>query len=591
MESGILTDIVEAHKFSNSEIARMLREVAAAYTIKKGNIFQIRAYDGAADSVEHSSEEIKDLWEEDRLDQIPGVGESIKNHLNELFKTGKVKHWEAVKKGIPEAVFKLLGIPGVGPKTALTLGELGVKDVADLSKKLQSRELVKGGFSEKIALRIQAGISEVPGIKTGRVLLPYAAAQADRVLEYLQKSKEVVRADALGSLRRMVPTVGDLDFAVATKEPEQVISYLANMPGVVRVVDSGERNISVTLTSGLRLDFIVVQPTSYGALLQHFTGSKSHNIHLRTIAEGKGFSLSEYGVKKIKSKEVIHTEAEEELYGLLGMDTPPPEIREDTGEIEAALKHQLPKLIELKDIKGDLHTHSSYPIEPSHDAGADSIEELLKMAQQLGYKYLGIADHSPSLGNHTKDQIIKLIKKRTQKIEQINSSQKTVRVLNLLEVDIMPDGSLSVPDEGLKLLDFALVGVHSLHTQPKSQMTKRILKALENPYVKVLNHPTGRLLNQRNSYDADWEEIFEFAAKHNKALEVNAYPNRLDLTDNMIREAKKLGVKFVINTDSHQAAHMGNVRFGVAMARRGWVTKEDVVNTWEWKKFAEWFNI
>ena len=279
------------------------------------------------------------------------------------------------------------------------------------------------------------------------------------------------------------------------------------------------------------------------------------------------------------------------MYEMLGMETPVPEIRENTGEIEAALEHKLPKLIELKDIKGDLHIHSSFPIEPSHDLGLDSPEDMIAEAKKMGYSYLGLSEHQPSVANHTPEQMVELIKRKAKLVEHINSSDRNTRVINLLEIDIMPDGSISVPDEALKLLDFAIAGVHSVHRMDKDKMTVRILKALANPYVKVLTHPTGRLLNERESFEADWPRIFEFAAKNNKALEINSFPNRLDLSDSLVREAKRYGVKFVINTDSHEASQMENMRFGVAVARRGWATKEDSVNAWDFKKFAKWFGI
>ncbi|KKS71177.1 MAG: PHP domain protein [Candidatus Daviesbacteria bacterium GW2011_GWA2_42_7] len=578
--------------FSNSNVAKMLRGVAAAYTLKKATIFQIRAYENAADAIEHSTSEVKDLWDDNQLDQLSGIGPGLRGYLDELFKTGKVKHWEETKKGIPEAVFEFLDIPGVGPKTALELSKFGVKSIKDLEDKLKSGELIRKGFSEKVAIRIGSALRrQVVGIKDGRMLLPYAFVQAEKVLEYLKKSPDVVQADALGSLRRMVATVGDLDFAVATKNPEGIVRHIVSMPGVAQVVDKGDTKATVRLGSGVQLDFLLTHPDGYGALLQHFTGSKQHNIHLRTIAQKKGFSVSEYGVKKVKGEEIIKCEMEEELYEMLGMETPVPEIRENTGEIEAALEHKLPKLIELKDIKGDLHIHSSFPIEPSHDLGLDSPEDMIAEAKKMGYSYLGLSEHQPSVANHTPEQMVELIKRKAKLVEHINSSDRNTRVINLLEIDIMPDGSISVPDEALKLLDFAIAGVHSVHRMDKDKMTVRILKALANPYVKVLTHPTGRLLNERESFEADWPRIFEFAAKNNKALEINSFPNRLDLSDSLVREAKRYGVKFVINTDSHEASQMENMRFGVAVARRGWATKEDSVNAWDFKKFAKWFGI
>jgi DNA polymerase (family 10) len=304
-----------------------------------------------------------------------------------------------------------------------------------------------------------------------------------------------------------------------------------------------------------------------------------------------GYSLSQEGVKEVKTGKVWSIKEEYEIYDLLKMQTPEPEMREDTGEIEAAKAQNLPKLIVLSDIRGDLHTHSNFSLEPSHGPGASSIDEMVSAAKAKGYEYYGVADHPPAFTSHTADQIIKLIDMRTKYIQSINSKQKDIRVLNLLETDILPDGVISVPKEGLAMLDFALAGVHSSHRQTKDQMTKRILKALENPYVKVITHPTGRLLNERESYEADWEAVFEYAAKNKKAMEINAFPDRLDLREDLIRMAHKIGVKFVINTDSHALEHLENMRFGVAMARRAWLTKEDVINAWEWKRFANFFGI
>lgn len=576
-------------ELSNQRLAKILKDVAAALTIKNaGNIFQIRAYENAADSIEHSTSEVKDLWKEGNLNQIPGLGQSLEAHLNELFTTGKVKHWEEVKRGIPEVVFELLDIPGIGPKTALALAKMGVKSKDDLATKLESGNLVKKGFSEKLAKKIEDALKrEKIDTFASRMLLPYADAQAQKVLEYLKKCPVIEKADVLGSLRRMVATVGDLDFAVASKKASEVINCIAKMPGV-KVSEKGQKQITIISSSGLSMDFIVVPSDSYGALLQHFTGSKAHNIHLRTMAIKKGLSLSEHGVRK--SGNLIATRTEEEFYKLLGMKTPPPEIREDRGEIEAALDHKLPDLVKFEDIKGDLHTHSDFIDKPSHDLGVNSIEEIVGYAQKMGYAYVGICDHQPSQSGHTALQSIKVIQDKKEAIEQINYS-KNIRVLNLLEVDILPDGSLGLPDQALKLLDFAIASVHSSFNMTKEKMTERILKALENPYIRVLGHPTGRLIGKRESYEADWDEIFKFAAENNKALEINAYPNRLDLRDDLVKIAKNYGVKFVINTDSHEIVHMSDMKYGVAVARRGWATKKDIVNTWDWTVFAKWFNI
>ncbi len=568
-------------EISNAKIAKILRNVAAALTIKKnGNIFQIRAYENAADSIDQSTVEIKDLWEEDKLGQLPALGPSIQGYLDELFKTGKVKHFEAVEKGIKPVVFDLLDISGVGPKTAEKISDLGVKDLDDLKKKLKSGELVKAGFSAKLAQNIMSGLHELRQ-KGNRMLLPYAYVQADKILNYLKKSKNVLQVHPLGSLRRMVATIGDLDFSVSSNEPKAIIDYFAKMPSVIRILDQGENKATVILQSGIQADLLVGKPEAYGALLQHFTGSKSHNIHLRTQAQKKGLSLSE----------TTKTKTEEELYGLLKMDVPAPEIREDTGEIEAALTNNLPKLVDIQDIKGDLHLHSNFPIEkPSHGSGVDSIKEVIKKAQQLGYEYVGISDHSPSF-NLSKEKIKATLEKRTKFIQSLKQSTNSIRVLNGLEIDILGDGSLSVPDEVLKSLDYVIAGIHSGHRGKKDVITKRLMAALSSPHVDIISHPTNRLLNERDSSDVNWDQVFKLAAKNSKILEINAYPNRLDLRDDLVRMAKKYEVKFIINTDAHEIGQMDNMKFGVSVARRGWAEAKDIINTWDWTEFAKWFNI
>ncbi len=593
--------MVSSHNFTNQQIAKLLRSVAAALAIKKGSIFQLRAYETAADAIEHSTSEVKDLWEEEKLDQIPGVGQNIAKYLDELFRTGKIAHFESIQKGIEPVVFDLLDIPGVGPKTALELSKLGIKSLEDLHKKLNSGELTKKGLSDKIASKITLGLKELSG-RTGRMLLPYAAEYSKKILDYLKKCPEIKAADALGSLRRQVATIGDLDFAAASKDPSKVVKHFVNMPNVKRIIDQGENQpkagtkkgakATVVLASGLHLDLLVGSPNSYGALLQHFTGSKNHNVRLRTLAEKKGYSLSENGIKSIKSGKITPTKTEEELYKLLGMDTPEPELREDNGEIEAALDHKLPKLIEFKDINGDLHLHSNFPmVSPSHGPGANSIEEIIEQAIKLGYSYVGISDHPPGYRTVTLDKVIKILQKRTKLISRVKSSKKVIRVLNGLEVDILPDGTLSVPDSILEGLDYCIAGIHSGHRSSSEDITKRIISALKNPNVDIISHPTGRLLNERDSYEADWEQIFKFSAKNKKLLEINAYPNRLDLRDDLVKLAISFGCKFIIDSDAHETSQMSNMPYGVAVARRGWATKDQIVNSWEWKKFANWFNI
>ncbi len=585
-------------ELSNAAISKLLQNVAAAYTIKKiGNQFQIRAYENAASSVEHSTADVEDLWEERKLDEIPGLGKSIQGYLDELFRTGKVRHFEDVMRGIPNVVFELLEVPGIGPRTATEISELGVSSLGELKDMLKSGELVKKGFSAKIAEKILDGLMQ-HSERENRMLLHLAYSYAEKILEYLKTCKDVERVDFLGSLRRRVSTIGDIDFAASSKHPEKVIEHFVRTPGLGRVLDQGKNKANIVLKNGVQVDILVGIPDAYGALLQHFTGSKNHNIHLRTWALKKGLSLSEDGVKNIKTGKVVPVRTEQEFYRILGMDCPDPELREDNGEIEAALAHKLPKLVDLKDIKGDLHLHSNFPLEPSHGPGTDSIEEIVTRAKGLGYEYVGISDHPPAFTTHSMEEIIKLIKKRTKSIQKLNTEHslrtsytKSIRVLNGLEIDILGDGTLSVPDEVLKTLDYCIAGIHSGHRNSKEVITKRLLRALESPYVHIISHPTNRLINERGSSEVDWETIFKFCAKNNKILEINAYPNRLDLRDDLVKMAKGFGVKFIINTDSHAVIHMDNMRFGVDVARRGWAVKADIVNTWDWTKFAKWFNI
>lgn len=580
-------------EISNQQIAKLFRNVAAAYTIKKtGNVFQVRAYENAADSIEHSTAGIRDLWEEGKLGEIPGLGEKIREHLDELFKKGKVSHFESVEKGIPKIVFDLLDIPGIGPKTAEKISKLGFDNLEELKIELKSDRLEEK-ISAKLRESILSGMEEITRRdKDNRMLLGFATVQADRILGYLKKSPDVLEADPLGSYRRMVATIGDLDFSASSLHPAKVVEYFTKMPGVSRVLDKGENKGTVVLRSGVQVDLLVGNPDSYGALLQHFTGSKNHNIHLRTLALSKNLSLSEEGVKHLKTGKTVPAKTEEEFYKLLKMDTPAPEIREDAGEIEAALEHKLPNLVELKDIKGDLHTHSNYPFpNPSHGMGANTMEEMINKAKQLGYEFIGVSDHPPGHGTTSKENMIKAVDKRTKYIEDLKKKTTGIRVLNGLEIDILGDGSLSVPDEALETLDYCIAGIHSGHRGTKEQITKRLLSALQNPNVDIISHPTNRLLNERQSSEADWEEIFKMAAKNKKLLEINAHPNRLDLRDDLVRQAKEFGVKFVVNTDAHEVSWMDNMRFGVSVARRGWAEPKDIVNTWNWTDFAKWFNI
>ncbi|MDP2671537.1 MAG: DNA polymerase/3'-5' exonuclease PolX [bacterium] len=552
-----------SYNFSNKEVADLFRNISAVYQIKNMNSFQIRAYDLAADSVEHTNSEIKDLWETAQLDDVPGLGKSLRGYLNELFSTGKVKHFEQVSKGVPPNLFEFLKIPGVGPKTALKIAEAKVEDINDLEEKIKKDKLVKE-FSGKSLANLLRGVEEYKR-KSDRILLPVAGEIAKGVIEHLKKHSSVKEAHTLGSLRRRLATVGDIDISVASNKPEEVVAHFAKTPGISHVVEAGDKTSTIALKNGIRVDLMVQPPELYGNLLQHFTGGKNHNIKVRSLALKKGYSVSDNGTKEVKTGELHKFTKEEEVYHLLGMDYPAPELREDQGEIEAALEHKLPKLVELQDIKGDLHSHSTW------SDGREVIEIMAKKAKELGREYLVMSDHSyPNLLD---------FKKRIEEIEQVNSSVKGIRVISGLEVNINADMTLQVPDSILEMHEVILVSIHSAFRQSKEEMTERIITALEHPLVNILCHPTARMLLEREGIEAEWEIIFKKAQELGKIIEINAFPNRLDLPDNLVRLAKDSGVKFSIDTDAHHSSHLNLMEYGVSVARRGWCEKGDIINT------------
>ncbi len=586
---------------TNSEISTLLNQVAAAYAIKdeKKFRFQILAYQKAADIIDRSTSELRDLYKEGKLHTLPGIGASIQSHLEELFQTGKVKHFEEVLEGIPEAVFPLLAIPSFGPKKAMRLvselhlqnTETVINDVAQAAK--EGRIANIEGFGEKSQQAIVQAIEEYwrGETKTARMALPYAEELAKKVVTYLKKNPDVIKIYPLGSLRRRVSTVGDIDIAVATHNPQAVLTYFSNYPNKERLIEKGDRTASIMVSSGRQIDLMTQPPEGFGALLQHFTSSKAHNIHLRDYALSQGLSLSEYGIKKKGDEQspLQQFDTEEAFYGALGMQWIPPELREDSGEIELAIQLKLPKLVELQDIKGDVHLHSAYPIEPSHDLGQDSMEVMVEKAIALKYEYIGFSEHNPSASKHTSHQVYEILEKRNTYIEYLRSKYKNrIYIFSFLEVDIQPNGDLAIDNTCLELLDAALVSIHSSFDMDRKAMTKRILRGLAHPKARILAHPTGRLLNQRMGYELEWDSVFAFCKAKNKALEINAWPLRLDLPDMLVREAIGKGVKLIINTDSHAVSQMDLMEYGVSVARRGWATQRDILNTLPYKDFAEW---
>ena len=613
---------------TNSEIAQLLRNVAAAFIIKGADRFRIIAYQKAADAIEHLTSEVKDFWDEGKLQDIPGVGPALAQHLDELFRTGKVRHFASIFKGLSPAIFTLLLVPGLGPKRAYqltkTLKITQAKTAVDeLEKAIRAGKVARmEGWGEKSQTEILSAIETYRRgqIKENRMVLPYADELAREVIAYLKRLPEVTRVDVLGSLRRKVATIGDIDLAAATTKPEKVVAAFVKYPKVRKIIDQGPKGATVLLSIGRQVDLRVQTPQAYGAMLQYFTGSKHHNIGLREYSLKQGLSLSEHGIKPLKkvqsskfkvqsfNKELglYEFETEEAFYAALGLKYIEPELREDTGEIEAALRQAqgkgsgLPRLVESKDIKGEVHAHSSFDLKPSHDLGSSSLEELLQAAADLNYSYLGISDHNPAVTNQSESEIIRLMKTRREKFEQIYSSWsqrvkttslpagRQVHLFTMLEVDIDPKGKLALPESAFAYVDAVIVSVHSSFNQPKDMMTKRILSGLAHPKAKILGHPTGRLLGSRESYEADWQAIFQFCVEKHKALEINAWPERLDLPDMLVRQAVKQGVKLVIDTDSHAKVQMQLMTYGVDVARRGWAEKKDILNTMEYNDFKRW---
>ena len=598
----------KTEKFTNQTIADQLRKIAAVYEIIDANKFRVSAYRRAADSVEHASSNLKDIWDDGQLNQLSGIGKNIAKHLDEFFKTGHVKHFQKLEKRVSPAVFIFLEVPGIGPKTAYKLSQnLKIRSQKNALKRLQEagekgRIRTMIDFGEKSEKEIIASLKRMAK-KTkqeNRMLLRSADQISRKIINYLKKSPMALAVYPLGSLRRQATTIGDIDIAVKTKQPQQIINYFVKYPEAERVLEKGKAKLArILLKNNCQIDLRTQAPESFGAMLQYFTGSKHHNIHLRELALKKGLSLSEYGIKNIKTGQIKKFAKEEEFYQYLGLKWIPPELRENTGEIKASQNKKLPHLVKEKDIKGDLHLHSNFDIETSHDIGDRSFIAMVKKAEELSYQYLAFTEHNPSQKGHTQKEIITLLKRKKALIDEINCSEKkrqekrvkklfkgkliekerAIFVFNSLEIDIKPNGQLALPPEAFSYLDFAIAGIHSQFHLSKQAMTIRILKALHHPKVKILAHPMGRLLNRREGYEVDWPKIFSFCQQNNKILEINCSPKRLDLPDYLVREAIENNVKLVINTDTHHQPQMEFMKYGLAVARRGWAEKKDIINT------------
>lgn len=589
--------------FSNKEITHLLRSIAAACLIKKDNRFKIIAYQNAADAVENLTKEIYHIWQEGSLDKIPGIGKYIKSYLEDYFKHGKSRQFDLIFKGIPEAVFELMRVPSIGPMKAFKLSKefnINTKKeaVTKLLKIAKQGKISKlpsfGEKSEQLILKSLDLYKDKSSISQ-RMTMPYALNVAKDICNYLEKNPLVVKTEILGSLRRKTETVGDIDIAVECldKNQKKIIEYYLKYPKIITKESSGSSKSSIIINPGIKIDLRLQQKESFGTLLQYFTGSKRHNIKLREYAQRKDLSISEFSIKETKTlnKISIHKfDNETKLYNFLGLQYIPPEIREGSNEIELAQKNNIPDLITTKDIKGDFHIHSSYDLKVSHDLGLNSYEELFLKAKELKYSYIGFSDHNTRFSNSSEKEILEILKKRNEFIHKTLNKHKNLNIDYFLglEVDILTNGDLAIPKKALDLLDYAVVSIHSSFNMDTTTMTSRVIKALSNPKVKVLAHPTGRLLNKRDGYNLDWLKIFEICNKRNIALEINSWPERLDLSDSIIRQAVENKVKLIINTDSHAVSHMDNMQYGISIARRGWAKKSDIINSYNNKNLLKW---
>ncbi len=567
---------------SNEKVIKILKELSIFYQIE--NIeFKSRAIEKAVHSLEALDKNLEDIYRqegEDGLKNIPGIGEGIARRIKEIIETGTLKEYENYKKKIPIDVENLTKLEGVGPKTiALVWKKLKVKNIQDLEEAAKNHKLcVLEGFGEKKEQKILKSI-EFYKLSGQRFLLGFIEPIVLEIKDYLASLKEVKKIEVAGSFRRRKETIGDVDILVVSKNPEKVMDWFVKMKNVEYIYAKGPTKSAVKLKNGLDVDLRVVDEKSFGAALMYFTGSKEHNIELRQLALKKGYKLNEYGL--FKGEKFICGKTEEEVYEKLDLEWIPPELREARGEIEAAQKGKLPKLVDYDDLKGDLQVQTNWT------DGTNSIEEMVKAAIDCGLKYIAITDHTKTLamagGLDEKE-----IKEQIKEIEKLNKKYEgKIKILTGAEVNILPDGSLDISDEVLKILDFVGASVHSHFNLDRYSQTKRIIKAMQNPNVDCIFHLTTRIINRRKEIDVDLDEIFKVASKTNTLLEINAYPDRLDLKDTYILEAKKYGIKFVIDSDAHSTLHFKFLKYGLAQARRGWCQKSDILNTLDLKDFMK----
>jgi len=567
----------------NKKIAKIFKEIAE-YLEMEDVQFKPQAYRKAAFLIDNLDQNLNEIYQEGgekALKGLSGIGESIADKIIEYIKTGKIEYYEKYKKKVPIEFDELTSVEGIGPKTVKKLWkELDIKDLESLEKAAKDKKIRElDGFGEKSEKNILEGIEFVKSSK-GRFLLGDILPVVEEIKEKLKNLEQVKKVDVCGSVRRKKATIGDIDFLVLTDNPEPVMEFFVSMPNVVKVWGKGKTKSSIRTEQDFDIDLRVIPKKSYGAALQYFTGSKDHNIKTRKIAINKRLKLSEYGV--FKKEKRIAGKTEKEVYNAIGLPFIEPELRTDSGEIKAAKEDKLPKLVKLEDIKGDLHLHSNW------NGGDNSIEEIAKAAKELGYNYIGISDHTKTLKieNGLNE---KQLEEQRKEIKKLNKKLKGITILQGAETNILKDGSIDIKDNALKKLDYAIAGIHSHFKMREKEMTERIIKAMSNPNINIISHPTGRILKRRDQYKIDLDKLFKFAKKTNTVLEIDSFKKRLDLKDVNIRKAKEAGVKMVIDSDAHNIIHLKYMELGVFQARRGWAEKKDIVNTLSLKKLVKLF--
>jgi len=553
-------------------LATLFDQIADILEFRQENLFRVRAYRRAAESLASLTEDIERLDQEGRLREIPGIGQELANKIHEYLQKGSVRELDEVKRSVPAGVMALLEVPGVGPKTAKVLHErLRIGSIDQLERAARAHKICHlSGFQETKEQNILKGISIVRKGRE-RMHLGLAFPLARTVLDMLRDMPEVLRAEPAGSLRRMRETVGDLDLLVSTRKPAKVMQAFTKAKYCARVLASGQTKSSILTHEGYQLDLRAVAPDSFGAAWQYFTGSKEHNVRLREMAGRKGLKINEYGVFRLSTGKRVAGREEADVYKAMGLPWIPPEIREDHGEIEAALERRLPKLVDEKDLRGDFHIHTNW------SDGNNTLDQVAEAGRKRGYQYLAICDHSQSLKVANGLSPARL-KQQMALIRAFNARSKGFQLLMGAEVDILNRGVMDFPDELLKQLDFVVGSIHTGFTQDEATLTNRMIKAMENPYVTLIAHPTGRLMGQRDPYPLNLDAVLDAAKRTGTAMEINAYPKRLDLNDASARRAKERGVRLAVSTDTHSLDQLDHISIGVGVARRAWVERSELLN-------------